>query len=206
MEKCRAAYERNKKELLEIKEFLDTHDLEAVEKRFNTIERCFAHIKEIISPMTNVQFDFFIPPHCAIIWVCMDDQEVRNPTGTRRGFNDYIGGILYILNKIEASPNIRLYAFDDVAEITGNTANFFDDRHYGIGVNRYILKSIKAGKHRITKANVLEYLRRMADVLVHFDPAPNLEYTVSFEGPLTEASEKAFSSFPPPTGPSPLEL
>ncbi|MDR0662433.1 MAG: hypothetical protein LBF76_03550, partial [Holosporales bacterium] len=135
--------------------------------------------------------DLCIPPHYAVIWAYMDDQKERYPTGTRRGFQDYIGGLLYVLDEIEAFPNIHLYAFDDVAAITGNTANYPNDCHYGIGVNRYILRSLKAGKHQITKDNVLAYLRRMAEVLVAFDPTPDYTHTVSFEGPLNEETEKA---------------
>jgi hypothetical protein len=192
--------------LLEIVSFLKTHSLEEINERFNTIPRCFDYVFELVAQRPNVTFHFFIPPYSALMWIC--GKEVR--TSQKRSFYawatlaHYIGGLLYVLDKIEAFPNIHLYAFDDVAEITGNMANYMNKSHYGIGVNRYILRSLKAGKRRITKANVLAYLRRMAEVLVSFDPTPNYAHTVSFEGPLNEETEKAFATFPPPMGPEPL--
>jgi hypothetical protein len=199
----RADHERNKPELLALKKFLDTHDLAAVNKRFNTTERCFTHLMEIFTSMDTIRIDLFIPPYCTMAWIKWK-KPFWSPRETEGGFSSYIGGILYILDKIEEFPNIHLYAFDDVAEITGNTANYSDDIHYGIGINRYILRSLKAGKHQITKDNVLAYLQRMAEVLVAFDPTPDYTHTVSFEGPLNEETEKAFATFPPPMGPEPL--
>jgi hypothetical protein len=202
LEKLRSACISRREVIPQIKEFLDTHDLEVVEKRFNTVERSFSYSMEVMSSMSHVQFDIIISPCCSAVWA--SGQEPILPESIDPELQNYIGGLLYILDHIEAFPNIRLYAFDDVAEIVGNTANYFEQGHYGIGVNRYILRSIKAGKHRITKANVLEYLRRVVTVILNFDPTPDYEHTVTFEGPLTEESEQAFSRFPPPTGPSPL--
>ncbi|MDR2417061.1 MAG: hypothetical protein LBD15_02755 [Holosporales bacterium] len=179
--------------LSEITNFVKTHDLAAINARFNTCARGFDYLFEKITQRQDVTFHFFIPPHCALAWINKDS------------FSSYIGGLLYALDKIESFPHICLYAFDDVPEITCNTANYNDGMHYGIGVDRYILKSMKAGKHRITKANVLEYLRRMADVLLNFDPTPDFEHTVTFEGPINEESAKAFATLPPPIGPHPLD-
>jgi hypothetical protein len=179
--------------LLEVSRFVATHTLAEINAQFNTVPRSFDYIFEKISHRPDIAFHFFIPPYCALSWA------------HKESFSSYIGGLLYLLDTIETCPNIHVYAFDDVPEITCNAANYMDDGHYGLGVNRYILKSMKAGKHCITKANVLAYLRRMAAVLLHVDPTPDFDHTVSFEGPLNEHVEKAFAAFPPPTGPTPLE-
>ncbi|MDR1267576.1 MAG: hypothetical protein LBJ70_04375 [Holosporales bacterium] len=179
-------------ELLEIAEFVKTHDLSDVHARFNTVPRMFDYLLETIAKRPDITFHFFIPPHCAI---CL---------ANKGSFTSYIGGLLYLLNAVEHFPNIHIYAFDDVPEIVCNTANYMDAGHYGIGVARYILKAMRVGKHRVTKENVLAYLRRVAETLLSFDPTPDLEHTVSFEGPLNESVEEAFTAIPPPMGPSPL--
>jgi hypothetical protein len=185
-----------KEEIRQILSFLETHTLVEASKQFGYAVYAFAFFTEEVLCHPEIEFHFFVSPYLALAYI--GKQEDCIP------FSQYIGGLLAFLNRIAGSPNIHLYAFDDVAEIVGNTANYYDHTHYGIGVNRYILRSIKAGKHRITKANVLEYLRRVATVLLNFDPTPDYEHTVTFEGPLTEESEEAFSCFPPPAGPSPL--
>ncbi|MDR0662191.1 MAG: hypothetical protein LBF76_02275 [Holosporales bacterium] len=179
---------QKKAEIAKALKLLNTHSLVELQEMFSYNLYEFDFIVHKVARYPDVLFYFFIPPYC----------------GYNADFTRYVGGILCFLSRIEAFPNIHLYAFDDVQKIVGNTANYWDATHYGIGVNRYILRSLKAGKHQITKANVLAYLRRMAEVLVAFDPTPDYTHTVSFEGPLNEETEKAFAAFPPPMGPEPL--
>jgi hypothetical protein len=196
-------------QLMEIITFIKTRSLEEINARFNTLSPVpDDFFLEKITQRSDVTFHFFIPPMCSFLrkGKCTAGYSYNSNVVQIEDSPSYIANLLYIVNAVKNFPNVYIYAFDDVPEIVGNPANFYPDGyHFGIGINRYILKSMKVGKHRITKANVLEYLRRMADVLLNFDPTPDLEHTVAFEGPLNEESAKAFAAFPPPIGPHPLD-
>ncbi|MDR2412029.1 MAG: hypothetical protein LBD66_00265 [Holosporales bacterium] len=177
--------------LKEVATFVKTHSLEEIETRFkirpcNMINQLLA--RAIQRP--DMTFIFFVPPFTII--------------RTASVLSSYICGILYILDRIEALPNVSLYAFDDVKAITGNFANYMDEIHQYIGVHRYMLRSMKVGKHRLTKENVLAYLRGLIEVIETFNPTPDWEHTVGFEGPYNAETEKAFARWPCPTGPDPL--
>jgi hypothetical protein len=176
--------------LKEVATFVKTHSLEEIETRFKTRPCAIYFFLARASQRPDMTFVFFIPPFI-----------IGRTAGI---FAQYICGILYILDRIEALPNISLYAFDDVKAITGNLANYMDEIHQYIGVHRYMLRSMKVGKHRLTKENVLAYLRGIIEVIETFNPAPDWEHTVGFEGPYNAETEKVFARWPCPTGPHPL--
>jgi hypothetical protein len=108
-----------------------------------------------------------------------------------------------LVQRTAGPDNIFIYAFDDLPVITNNLANWMDDHHYAIGVNRYMLKAIGASKHILTPDNVDAYLERVWQNRQYGELYYAPEHTVSFEGPV---DEDAFSVYPLPYGPEPLSL
>lgn len=99
----------------------------------------------------------------------------------------YEMGLRTLVDVQRHKPNVRVYAFDDVAAITCNAANYKDLNHFGPGVNRYILRSIEAGKHSLNADNLDAYLSRVRQLKETMPVYADTANTVSFEGPLNEA-------------------
>ncbi|MDC0335477.1 hypothetical protein OAN24_01080 [Pseudodesulfovibrio sp.] len=97
--------------------------------------------------------------------------------------------------------NTTLFAFDDIPAIADNLANYRDTIHYGTGVDRFILKSMKEKKHVLTLNNLPAFLNHFTHNVSTYQPTADTGKTISFEGPLNET---LFSVYPPPYGPSPV--
>lgn len=102
-------------------------------------------------------------------------------------FDLYAQGLRFLLASVRDKPNITIYAFDDVREIVCNAANYKDVNHFGIGVNRYILRSIAARKHILTDDNIEKYLEAVKALKDAMPIYVNISDTVTFEGPLNES-------------------
>ncbi|WP_299394573.1 hypothetical protein [uncultured Desulfovibrio sp.] len=116
-------------------------------------------------------------------------------------FDLYEQGLRFILNSVKYKKNISIYAFDNVKNIVCNAANYKDVNHFGIGVNRYILRSIAARKHIITEDNIEKYLDEVKALKTSMPLYVDTTSTVAFEGPLDES---LFFDSPLPEGRQPL--
>ena len=82
----------------------------------------------------------------------------------RRGSLEFARRVL-VLRLLTAGaakrPNVALYGFDTVSCIGGDLRNFRDYNHFLPGVTDMIAASLRAGRNRITPANVESYIQRM---------------------------------------------
>ncbi len=143
--------------------------------------------KALLQTPSHITTYALIPPYSAFGRIPWENYEVS---------------VRYLINALKNKSNVQFYGFDDVPEIVQNIANYYDAFHFGVGVGRYILRSIAADKHRITAANVEEYIQRVQStrkLTPYHDPLN----TVAFEG---ETDEEGCSHFPYPKGNRPLPL
>jgi hypothetical protein len=60
-----------------------------------------------------------------------------------------------LVQALDGTPRVRIFAFDDVPGLASDLRNYFDPGHlYNPAANRYVLQSIVRGAHRLTRANV----------------------------------------------------
>lgn len=148
-------------------------------------------VLDTIAGMKNVDFHILIPPNATVMWA-LDERKLRH----------HVCILRLLVQRLEKIPNAKLYAFSDMGIIGNNLANYYDDLHYGLGVNRYMLKAIGQQKHIINAATIDAYVDGFVRNIMNFRVYSDPSYTVTFEGPM---DEKAFSVYPPPEGPQPLE-
>jgi hypothetical protein len=60
-----------------------------------------------------------------------------------------------LVDALDGQPGVRLFAFDDVPGLASDMRNYFDPAHlYNAAANRYVLQSIAADQHRLTRSNI----------------------------------------------------
>lgn len=146
-----------------------------------------AEMKEYIRAHKEISFVLFLPPYSMYYRQVNADQTGR-----------YLAYIRKLVSLAEQETNVSLYGFDILPEITGNLANYIDPTHFGLGVSRFILKSINSGLFKLSKENVEGYIRVLTEQIQNYAPNANTNNTIAFEGPV---NEKAFTAYPPPHGP-----
>jgi hypothetical protein len=72
-----------------------------------------------------------------------------------------------LVQALDGLPRVHIFAFDDVPGLAADLRNYFDPGHlYNSAANRYILRSIAKGEHRLTHDNIdVENSRMRLDVI-----------------------------------------
>ncbi|WP_446424644.1 hypothetical protein [Mailhella sp.] len=76
--------------------------------------------------------------------------------------------VRHTVRRAEALGNVRVFGFDDCAFVD-DIARYKDVTHYDDGVNAYIAESMGQNRHRLTSANMEEYLARCEELARAFD-------------------------------------
>ena len=60
-----------------------------------------------------------------------------------------------LVQALDGLPRVHIFAFDDVPGLAADLRNYFNPGHlYNPAANRYILRSIGRGEHRLTRGNI----------------------------------------------------
>lgn len=105
------------------------------------------NVFEVVKAHPEVEFTLYIPPLSTLNYALMQPPGFVRALSMRR----------YIVEQAARHPNVRLYAFDDVAWICTDMKNYKDQVHYGVTINDYMVRAFKAGKHRLTPATIDAY-------------------------------------------------
>ena len=108
----------------------------------------------------DVDFYYFITPYSAVWWKDIVEQG---------NLDRQIEIEQYVIELILQHPNIHLYSFNAISEITTNLNYYKDARHYGEWVNSAMLVWMKQGKYLLTKENYQNYLKEEKDLYRNFD-------------------------------------
>jgi len=113
------------------------------------------------------QLDLVIPPYSLAFYAVSELQPrlgghvLAHQLALRRCLVDAVDGL----------PGVRVYAFDDETWITGDLANYGDEGHiYNEAIKRYLLAAIADGSHRLTRANIGEYVATLRANVLNYEP------------------------------------
>ena len=117
----------------------------------NIKESAKQNIMSLALENPNITFYYFFTPYSIVWW----GQEFYNGNIERQ-----ISAEKIYIEEILTVPNIKLYSFNDLFNITTNLNNYKDTTHYGEWINSDILKYMSKGKGLLTPENYKEYLER----------------------------------------------
>ena len=101
----------------------------------------------------GARVDLVVPPYSWLIYY--RSQEPGDPINRSSFLSDVLLMRRCVIQAVQGLPGVSVFAFDDVPAIGGDFGNFMDVGHlYNPDVNRYILRSIARGEHRLTPGNI----------------------------------------------------
>jgi hypothetical protein len=115
-------------------------DFEAMVRNFD----CDA--LRLLEDNPDTPFVVYFPPSSILNWVAMREVAPQALQAVYR-FNEYQ------LQRLSLLPNVTVYDFRDIEEMTHDLNNYRDTIHHSLEVNRRILTSIANGEHRVDRAN-----------------------------------------------------
>lgn len=119
----------------------------------------------LIRKNPDVEFKFFIPPYSVYYWDNL----------SRKGMLDNTIEVeKYVMSELLKEPNVEVYAFDDLVDVTNNPNRYMDMLHYDGEMADYILKAVAEGQHKIELKAVEQYFD---NVLAYYN---NLDFEKFF--------------------------
>lgn len=120
------------------------------------IENYNANLKIILERYKDKQVILFFPPYSIIAYKNMiEDQTIQK----------YLSFKKFLVEEISKYPNVKIYDFQDIKEITHNLNNYGDKSHYSPEISQKIIDFIKEDKYRITSENVIERIKNLEEQL-----------------------------------------
>jgi len=111
-------------------------------------ENVFENYITLARENPDVTFKFFIPPYSVYYWDNLDRKGTLYST---------IEVEEHVVSLLLREPNIEVYAFDDLYDITNNPDKYMDMLHYDGDTADIILESILMGEHRLLPGEVSSY-------------------------------------------------
>ncbi|MCQ2548434.1 MAG: hypothetical protein MJ134_00175 [Lachnospiraceae bacterium] len=118
------------------------------------------NIVKLVKKYPNTQFLFFYTPYSALYWESL----------TRDGtFWKQLEAEKLTTEMLLDCPNVSLYSFAQMTDITGNVMNYRDKEHYVAAINEKILHWIADGEGLVTKENYEELLQWELEYYTDYD-------------------------------------
>jgi hypothetical protein len=108
----------------------------------------------LISRHPDVRFDIYLPPYSILQWVAMRDIS----PATLASVYDFSA---YLCRRLVAFPNVRLYDFRSLREVTHDLNNYSDVIHHSPAIDLEILSWLEQGRYRVDRAAPTAYLDRL---------------------------------------------
>lgn len=131
------------------------------EEREMTLGNIRQNVTDTARENPDITFYYYFSPYSICYW----DVEVVRP-GKLEWFMDLQRTVI---EEILTCDNIKLFAFDDNAEVTCDLDHYKDPSHYSEEINSLILRWMKEGRGRLTKDNYKAYLQRVYDFYGAYD-------------------------------------
>ena len=108
----------------------------------------------------DIDFYYFISPNCMSWWY----------KKTEKGdVYSIVEAEKIMMEEILKHPNIRLFTWNDLTDLTRNLKNYQDSVHFGEWINEFILQSMKDNYGLITQDNYKEVLEKELKNYLTFD-------------------------------------
>ncbi len=118
------------------------------------------NVTDLAEAYPDVDFYYFLTPYSAIWWgdLINDNKFLRQ-----------IAIEKYVLELMLEHDNIKLFSFNNMADITTDINNYSDERHYGDWINTKILEWMSQGQGLITKDNYQNYITEELRFYLNYD-------------------------------------
>ena len=140
-------------------------------------ENIAQNVTSLAAKYPDVNFYYFFPPYSAVFWNDL------NNDGT---IYKQIEAESYAIELILKYPNIHLYSFNMLTDITTDLNNYKDSTHYGQWINSLMLRYMKNNKCLLTKENYRSYLDEELKFYTSFDYS-SLNDQIDYEDDLYKA-------------------
>ena len=109
---------------------------------------------ELIAKHPDTEFDIYLPPYSILQWVAMRDYS----PATLKIVYDFSA---YFATRLAQLPNVRLYDFRSVKEVTHDLSNYGDVIHHSPAVDLKVLSWLAAGDYLVDRAAPTASLDRL---------------------------------------------
>ncbi len=135
------------------------YELSDIDKKRIT-ENVEKNVVSLAKEHPEIEFYYFIPPYS----VCVYD------AAKRIGQVDQIVDTEILSYELVMNcPNIKVFSFNDITEISTDLNNYMDSLHYGENILQFIINSMAEGKYLLTKDNYLERFEFEREFYNNFD-------------------------------------
>ncbi|MFD2615232.1 hypothetical protein [Paenibacillus gansuensis] len=135
------------------------------EDTFEEVKATFEdNVYRLVKQYPDVEFIFFYPPYSVLrqqIWHELNPMRYGNQKKTKE----------YIVDRFSNMPNVKVYDFQSVKDVTFNMDNYKDVSHYSADINRWMIDCFKEGKHLVTKETIGDSLAAMDEQVEGVDVA-----------------------------------
>lgn len=130
------------------------------EERTILTETVTENVTAVCRAHPDVTFYYFFPPYSAAYFgIFYERGELEKRFEAEK----------IAIDLMLKEPNLKLYSFNNVADITCDLNNYMDSMHYGEWVNSAILRCMKDGTGLLTKDNAESYLQEERKLYETFD-------------------------------------
>lgn len=142
-------------------------DFKAADFDFSSLKKSFDYnFLPLFQQAPQVTFELFFPPYSALTWV---------DTANKGALNDVLAFKQYLVSAVQTLDNVKVFDFQDVAEITHNLDNYKDISHYRPEINDAIIDAIAADRFRVDVVNIDDHIQQfMAQLATFIDRYPQL--------------------------------
>jgi hypothetical protein len=99
----------------------------------------------LIRAHPDVTFDIYLPPYSILQWVALRETSPET-------LNSVYAFSGYLCRRLMAFPNVRLFDFRGVKDVTHDLNNYSDVVHHSPAIDRKILDWLAQGKYRVNPA------------------------------------------------------
>jgi hypothetical protein len=99
----------------------------------------------LISANPDVTFDIYLPPYSILQWVALRETSLETLQSVY-AFSEYF------CRRLMAFPNVRLFDFRSVSDVTHDLNNYSDVIHHSPAIDRKVLSWLADGKYRVDAA------------------------------------------------------
>jgi hypothetical protein len=108
----------------------------------------------LIRANPDVAFDIYLPPYSILQWVALRETSPET-------LKSVYAFSAYFCRRLMDFPNVRLFDFRAIAEVTHDLNNYSDVIHHSPSVDLKVLDWLAQGKYRIDRAKPTEYLDQL---------------------------------------------
>jgi hypothetical protein len=123
------------------------------------------NVMPLIESRPEITYYFFYPPYSALCWISAD----TNRFGTLLEFKRYV------FRRTRGLPNVKVFDFQDIDDITLNLDSYKDWTHYSPEVNKFITDAMSRNEYLVTDDNVEEKISRLQDQVRGFSDTLDTE-------------------------------